>query len=403
MKKIETIDVTCTACGACASICPKGCISMIENIDGFYYPSIDTSLCVDCNLCETTCHIIAPYEEKNVTLDNFYMYWQSDESKRQSSTSGGAFLLFAQYVLDRGGAVFGSMYNGDKERLEVRSSDDCGLEPLKKSKYVESFVDKSFKVIRKELQEGRYVLYCGTPCQAARLRKYLGVTKTNQDRFILIDFACHGVPTNKMLTHFKRKFETKTKKITNIEFRYKDYKDSKSLWHTVTMKLYFSNGKSKVIHSNSYYYYYYKTFVESVNLRRSCYNCFQVEHSEADITVGDFWDIIKYKPELDDNKGVSFIKFHNDKWKDVLQAINPNDFLQELPKGTVVDPYKKKSKLPKLPERERYLSLLRKYGCYAGSRKYFGTFTIFRNTYFSQFKNLLKPILYKTIWRNRTR
>lgn len=169
------------------------------------------------------------------------------------------------------------------------------------------------------------------------------------------------------------------------------------------MKLYFSNGKSKVIHSNSYYYYYYKTFVESVNLRRSCYNCFQVEHSEADITVGDFWDIIKYKPELDDNKGVSFIKFHNDKWKDVLQAINPNDFLQELPKGTVVDPYKKKSKLPKLPERERYLSLLRKYGCYAGSRKYFGTFTIFRNTYFSQFKNLLKPILYKTIWRNRTR
>lgn len=82
MKKIETIDVTCTACGACASICPKGCISMIENIDGFYYPSIDTSLCVDCNLCETTCHIIAPYEEKNVTLDNFYMYWQSDESKR---------------------------------------------------------------------------------------------------------------------------------------------------------------------------------------------------------------------------------------------------------------------------------------------------------------------------------
>lgn len=401
MSKIETIDATCTACGACASVCPKDCISMVEKEDGFYYPSIDTTKCVDCNLCEKACHIISSQEMKNVTADNFYMFWQGDEAKRQSSTSGGAFSLFAQYVLDRGGIVFGSMYNGKKERLEVRSSDECGLEPLKKSKYVESFVDKSFKTIKQELQKGRYVLYCGSPCQASGLRKFLNITKTKQDKLILIDFACHGVPANKLLTYFKRKFETKSKKVTNIEFRYKDYNDPKSPWHGLTMKMYFSNGDSKIIRSNSYYYYYYKAFDISINLRRSCYNCYQVDHSEADVTVGDFWDIIKYNPVLDDNKGVSFIKLHNDKWIGVLRSGDTSNYIKKLPDGTVVDPYNKKSKLPKLPEREKYLSLFHQYGYYAGSRKYFGIIIIFRNTYFSQFKDLLKPLLYKTIWRNR--
>lgn len=393
MKKIELPFKTCTACGACASICPKECINMEEGEYGFYYPSINNDLCINCRLCEKVCHIITPEVSRRITDDNFYMFWLGNVSKRQSSTSGGAFTLFSKFILDQGGIVFGSYYNLTNERVEVGCTDNVDFEAFKKSKYVESYVGTSAKTIGRYLQDGRYVLYCGTPCQVAGIRKYLNTKKINQERLILIDFACHGVPTSSALRLFKRTFETSNKKLSNIDFR---YKDSKFPWHSQTMKMYFTDGTSKIITRYSFYYYYFtKAFNLSINLRQSCYNCNQVGYSSADITIGDFWDIIKYKPELDDNKGISFIKFHNSKWLSILNTTSDKNFVQHIPDGVVTDPYNKKSKASKLPEREKYLKLLFEKGCLYSSIKYFGFYRIIRDTYISGLFSFIKNIIIK--------
>ena len=187
MKNLKILHIpdTCTGCGACASVCPRECIEMKADQDGFYFPVIDMEKCVECHACENGCHIISPSEAIPISKDNFYVYWTNDEILRQQSTSGGAFSLFAQYVIDQGGAVFASRYNGEMERLEVCNSDICGLEPQRKSKYIETYVGRAFAEIRDELKKGRWVLYCGTPCQAAGLRQHIKQMKTPSEKLII--------------------------------------------------------------------------------------------------------------------------------------------------------------------------------------------------------------------------
>ncbi|MGN1139139.1 MAG: 4Fe-4S dicluster domain-containing protein [Ruminococcus sp.] len=45
----------CCGCTACYSICPKGAISMVEDSEGFLYPSVDENKCVCCYSCLKVC------------------------------------------------------------------------------------------------------------------------------------------------------------------------------------------------------------------------------------------------------------------------------------------------------------------------------------------------------------
>ena len=47
----------CCGCNACVQRCPKQCIVMHEDEEGFLYPQVDVTLCVDCGLCEKVCLI----------------------------------------------------------------------------------------------------------------------------------------------------------------------------------------------------------------------------------------------------------------------------------------------------------------------------------------------------------
>ena len=42
----------CTGCSACANICPRGCIRMTADCEGFLYPEVNEEQCMDCGLCE---------------------------------------------------------------------------------------------------------------------------------------------------------------------------------------------------------------------------------------------------------------------------------------------------------------------------------------------------------------
>lgn len=194
-RKIITLEENCTGCFACANICPKDAISMPENYEGFYFPVIDSKVCIDCGLCDKICPAIEKPELK--TLQKSFYAKAKDPHILKSSSSGGAFHMIATMVLNESGVVYGSSFNyNGLIRLECHSTDEVTLEELKKSKYVQSYVGDAYRRLKKDLERGVKVLFCGTPCQVAGLKSFLRKDYAN---LITVDFICHGVPSMSLL------------------------------------------------------------------------------------------------------------------------------------------------------------------------------------------------------------
>ena len=66
MKIFESKN-NCCGCSACEQICPKNAVKMEPDNEGFLYPVIDSSLCVD----------YAVYDFRYCIHDCGYNLWQS--------------------------------------------------------------------------------------------------------------------------------------------------------------------------------------------------------------------------------------------------------------------------------------------------------------------------------------
>lgn len=370
--KILQINNSCTGCGACANICPKKCLSIRPNEEGFYYPTFDPDNCINCHLCEKTCHIITPNPHHKVSDQDFYMYSSEDIKIREKSSSGGAFTLFAQNVIDNGGVVFGCRYNGEKELLEFDNSQNVNWEVFRKSKYIEAFTGDSFSQVATFLKQGQKVFFCGTPCQIKGLKRYLDTKKVDCENLLTADFICHGVPSNLCFTYYKRGFETSNKKVIGVDSRHKEIPSKKLAWHNYVLRLDFSNRTSKTLpYKPPYYYEYYKLFMDNIILRRCCYTCTHPSTSCADMTFADFWGIYKYKPEVDDNTGISIIKLHTPKAKQLWKTLPNAKLAEQLPYNAVEYIYRKPDKTPILDKRILFFSLMKKYGYRRAVRVYY--------------------------------
>ncbi|MBQ2787053.1 MAG: Coenzyme F420 hydrogenase/dehydrogenase, beta subunit C-terminal domain [Bacteroidaceae bacterium] len=251
LPEILNIDKECTGCSACASICAKKAITIGYNDEFFYRPQVNNDICVNCGLCEKVCPVLSPKQEK-VSLDfTSYMIKADDPVLVKKSSSGGAFSLLADIVMQEGGVVYGARYNFEKERLEHCSTDECSIEELRKSKYIESYIGDTYIKIRKNIEEGRKVLFCGTPCQNAGLASYLKTRRTDSRNLITIEFICHGVPSNKFFTEYKHYIEKKYgAKLTHVNFRPKNLG-----WREPNFQLTFANDKIIDINYKQSYYY----------------------------------------------------------------------------------------------------------------------------------------------------
>lgn len=392
--KILHIQDHCTGCGACANICPKQCISLEQDSDGFYYPTYNSENCIECRLCENACHIVSKFEHTPVQRDKFFLYRSRNESILEKSTSGGVFTLFAAWVLQQNGVVYGSTYNSEKERLEVFSTDVKSLDELRKSKYIESYTGFAYSNVRDNLKQNRRVLYCGTPCQVRGLKQFLKTTHTNGELLITIDFACHGVPSNLMFKEFKKVFERKNKKVLAVDFRYKDFKRNQ-MWHNMTLSLLFSDGSQKKFGSNDYYYYYYQPFLDNLSLRKSCYNCDIAIHSDADFSVGDFWGIKKYRNNLDDNRGMSFICVNKPEKLAFFKEISSSDYVEPLPYEHIAYQYKDKreQRAKQLVKRNSFLSDVKNIGYKEAICKHYGRYSIVKIITTYKLKSFVKRMI----------
>lgn len=350
--KILHLDDKCTGCGACTSICAKRALTLEYNKEGFYYPLLDAGKCVECRLCEKACHILnKPINKEKDRNFTPYMLKANDEDLVNKSSSGGIFSLIANEVLNEGGIVYGARYNFEKERLEHCSTDECSLDELRKSKYIESYIGNTFADVRKQLNTNRKVFFCGTPCQVKGLLTYLETKKTYIENLITARFICHGVPSNKFFTEYKHWKEKKVgSKITDIDFRPKTRG-----WKTSNIVLKLQNGRTvDELYQENYYYYY---FQHNYLLRTCCYNCKMLNEKQGDFTIADFWGISMYDKDCKDNKGISLVLSQTSKAKDILQSIKVDCSIIELPQNAIdyiyKDPESKKVLLAKRTEMMR--------------------------------------------------
>lgn len=299
----------CTGCHGCYNVCPKKCIDMNFDEEGFLYPSVDSDKCVECGLCEKVCPIMHTVEVENTPVA--LGCYNKDEKIRMESSSGGIFTLISELVIQSGGVVFGAEFD---ENYNVRHGYVDNMEDLHKfrgSKYVQSTIGNSYYDAKQFLEQGRQVLFSGTPCQIAGLKRYL---QKDYDNLICQDIVCHGVPSTYIWEHYK-KFIANGRRISGVKFR-----DKSTGWKTYSLQIAFDDGSSykDIGNENSYI----KGFVKDFYLRPSCYECkYKTFHRESDITLADFWGIEANEPELDDNKGTSLIFINSDKGKISLEDI----------------------------------------------------------------------------------
>ena len=324
--KILHIDDLCTGCGACASVCPKDALSMQENKLGFYIPILDKDKCINCHLCEKTCHAINMKMPESPSLD-FHpsMVKARNRDIVMKSSSGGVFSLLANWALSIGGVVYGAAYNYENQRLEHMSTDECNLNNLRKSKYIESYTGKLFSKVDSKLKDNRIVVFVGTPCQIEGLIRFLEVKHTDTTHLLLVRFVCHGIPSNSFFRQYKE-YEEKKHHSRIVDF---DFRPKFDGWGAPTWYVKFNSGRE--IKDLSYYYYYYRAFYDNISLRKSCYLCKRVFDNRADLTIADFWGLKKLKPESNEREGVSLVLTHSGKGAKVLEAIKDDCIMEEIP------------------------------------------------------------------------
>ena len=175
---------------SCVQKCPKGCIVMVEDEEGFLYPQVNSSLCIDCRLCEKICPVINQANEKEPV--KVYAAVNKDEKILNQSSSGAIFTLVAEKIIAEGGVVFGAAFNENWEVCHTFVEKNEDLTKLRGSKYVQSRIGTSYRDVESFLKKGRKVLFTGTPCQISGLRKFL---RKDFDNLYCLDVICHGSPS----------------------------------------------------------------------------------------------------------------------------------------------------------------------------------------------------------------
>ena len=332
----------CCGCSACVQRCPKQCIAMVEDHEGFLYPVIDRISCIDCGLCEKVCPVLNRDDERRPL--NVYAAKNKDESIRYNSSSGGIFTQLASAIIDKGGVVFGASFNEYWEVAHSYTETREGIAVFRGSKYVQSIVGDTFKQVEAFLKQGREVLFSGTPCQIAGLKHYL---RKDYDNLITIDFICHGVPSPGVLRWYIAEEIAKKNGQKNFFFESIQqvpkpsaiaqlagydiegisFRDKRRGWKkfsfTLTLSKKGANHQKKYISHLLDRDCYLRGFFKDLYLRPSCNECpAKAGKSGSDITLADFWGYMLIDRNYDDDKGISAVVINSKKGYRIFHSID---------------------------------------------------------------------------------
>lgn len=318
----------CCGCTACYNICPKDAIKMEPDNEGFLYPTVYKEKCIECGLCEKICPIKSNNLKRADDDPKGYIVRNKNAEIVKDSTSGGAFSVFAQYVFDNDGVVFGAGYDSDMNVVCKKAYNMNQIAEMRGSKFVQSNLGNTFQEIKQLLKEGSLVLFTGTPCQVGGLLSYI---KEKPSNLICIDFVCRGVPSPKLWRNYLDMMEAKYKsKIIAAKFKNKTYG-----YHATTMKVDFANGKTW--YGSGRIDPMMKAFVSEMASRPSCGDCkFKGIIRPSDITMFDCYEYSKITGNHDDDKGYTSLFIHSDKGIEIFQEVKNQFIVLEVPVNELV-------------------------------------------------------------------
>lgn len=313
------IKTECCACTACEHVCPTKSIYFKFDDEGFKYPEIDKDTCINCGLCERVCPVETP---SYVNLNNPLIYAAKlkDIEQVKRSTSGGIFYIIAKYIIEKGGVVYGAAFDKDMRLRHICVEDISDLDLLRGSKYLQSNLENVFLDIKTQLKNKQWVYFVGTGCQVAGLKSFL---RREYETLITSDLVCHGVPSQKIfdmhLQYLKEKYSAS--KIIKYQFR-----DNVRGIGCEIVDLENSRGRKIRITNSSYEISpYLYSFMYSMTLRPSCYECpFAKLPRQGDITLADYWGAKQFFPKLDITNGVSLVLLNNDCGIEIWKNIKSN-------------------------------------------------------------------------------
>lgn len=330
----------CCGCGACVQKCPKRCISLKEDNEGFLYPHADATTCIDCGICENVCPVLNP-EGPRKPLQVLAAI-NKDEKIRMESSSGGIFTLLAEKVINEGGVVFGARFDDEWQVTLDYTETIEGLAAFRGSKYVQARTSEAYKQCERFLKNGRKVLFSGTPCQISGLKHFL---HKEYDNLIAVDFVCHGVPSPTVWRKYLQ--EINASNIKSINFREKHGRNLS--WRKFGLVIKVNDGfiSSKSLMEDTYL----RGFLGDLYLRPSCHECpAKAGKSGSNITIADYWGVHATLPKWDDNKGVSLLIINNGKGASFLKIIRSLLDYEEIGLEDIRTANESYFKSPKMPK-----------------------------------------------------
>ena len=307
----------CCGCWACYNACPKHCVEMIEDEEGFRYPHVDTDKCINCGLCEKVCPLLKP--EMDDTFPESFVVQQKDAEVLRRSTSGGFFTAISKWAIAQGGVVFGAAFGEDMELRHTfaETLEDC--EKFCGSKYVQSLIGDCYKKAKNFLAQGRVVVFSGTPCQIAGLYHFLRGRK--YEGLVTVDLVCRGT-TNPLLLRKYLAYHSSLvgSKVVNYRSRDKYYGYNYS-----TASIWFAD-KTKEYHKGMEMDMMLRLYFKNICSRPSCYQChFKTINRVSDITIFDCWDAPSVSPDFS-AKGATNVFIHTEHGQEVFDKIK-SDFI----------------------------------------------------------------------------
>lgn len=313
----------CTGCTACSNACSKSAINFKQDRLGFLYPEINQENCINCGLCRKTCPNNGSVF-KNIPIETLVGY-ATDVEEQKTSSSGGIASAISRWIIKNNGIVYGCSAESIDNICHIRVDKEQDLIKLKGSKYVQSDMRNCYSLVRKDVINGKIVLFVGTPCQVAGLKLFLRKEYSN---LITIDFVCHGVPSQTILKASLNSQDLSLKNNNyNISFRRKIRKGND---YVSSYGLFVKDQKDHKNNSEYIYEGYYPKdmyitgFLSALFYRESCYQChYTTPERVSDITVGDYSDNEgAYRNMKGKDLLLSMIAINTLKGKDILNKLD---------------------------------------------------------------------------------
>lgn len=318
----------CYGCGACIEVCPKKCLKLGKDNLGFKKVIMtDENACISCGACSKVCEALNMQKGENIQCLKRYYAQNKDSNVLKRSSSGGVFTALAEYVFRNNGYVWGVQMNGNGKNEFKCASNVENLKSLCGSKYVEVDTALPFSKIKEQVQEGKLVLFSGTPCQVQAVNLFLKNKK--YDNLILVDLLCYGVQSPAIWEKYISEVSCNNSKISNVQMRYKE-----PSWENYAMKIEFDDGT--IYKKSRWKDPYLLSYATNLYNRTICMNCEAKKFPRvSDITLGDFWQIDTLpviSKEINIDSGISIVLAHNEKGNEILKQLDEYLYMHELPK-----------------------------------------------------------------------